>query len=269
MYHFCCKGAEPNPGHVMEHAMGIANILIQVGFIYGSWCFYSGHSTDTVEIGDSIFLLGSAFTLVTCCHSLYESKFRVSQFVRAAYVENTEEEEARDEACENVMFILAAVFFAGGGFCYWPTLTENMSGEDAEYVYACGAWFFCAGSMGFLLAAYFNAVGMSACAGSVRMTRKDWHIHYIKHTALLASILGSVAFLMGSYLYRPDLSNNTCKRGSNFGFCTDVADSGTTLYIVGSILYTIDSSLAYVVTLMNCMASDDEVSGDDGGDYEG
>lgn len=268
LYHFCCKGAEPEPGHCMDHFICFTNILVQLAFIYGSWCFFSWQSEDTVKIGDSIFLLGSLFTFVTCVHSMRESKFRVKQFITMALVTNSEAEGERDEACENCMFVLAAVFFAGGGMCYWPGITDGMSGEEAERTYQVGAYCFCTGSLGFLLAAYYNATGMAACAGRVPMSPKDWNIHYIKQTALLFSILGSVAFLMGSYLYRPGLSNNTCDRGSNFGFCVDVADSGTNLYVVGSCMYFLDASLAYLVTWINILFPDEAPESDYGEDYD-
>jgi len=260
LHNYWFPKAKLSSGHVVEHVLAVTNIIVQILFIYGSWCFFSWQTTQNVEIGDAIFCFGSAFTVFSSVHSLLESRFRFKKIFDTS--EDGEAEKFRDESLENLMFIAAAVAFAVGGVCYWPPFTKGMTEMEKKHTEAVGAWAFFIGSIGFLLAAFFNACGAAACKEERHPGGTRWYVHYIRQFALLNAQIGSILFACGSYFYRPGLTSHVCTlpkaevTAAQNEICLNAGDVGTRMYVAGSVLFTIEALLGYICTwlimLMPC-----------------
>jgi len=237
-------------GHVVEHVLHVVTIIINILYIYASWCFFSFQTEANVEIGDSIFFLGSLWVVLTTVHSMIESKFRFSRLL--SYDGKGEAEEYRDESLENICFVLGSFLFMVGALFYFPPLTKGLNEKSKHKAEAAGAWLFVFGSLLNFLAAFFNAIGASAHPGERKPGSTKWWIHYIRQIALLISQLGSAVYILGSLLYRPGFGK-CASESKGESICLNIGDAGTQLYVVGSVFYLVESILGYTCTWLNML----------------
>lgn len=229
--------AEPQHGHYLEYVVAWAGVAVNVGFIIGSVCFLSRWPIAVIFFGDWFFVIGSLVGVCLSMYSIHESH-ALAKFTEMMQLTGNENNLLRNEFLEQMNFFMAGIVFFIGSLLYMPGI-YGPNQEMKEFGAQLGAYCFIAGSMGFVMATFFAAIGMAADPnhqnlqpGSVK-TR----CHYLHIMGLACSQVGSVFFVTGSVLYRPVFA---------YGHNT-AADAGTRYYIVGSILYTIEALLCLKV----------------------
>lgn len=272
-FNMCMKNAEPRHGHFIEYAMGVTNILVQLGFIWGSYLFLSSDDGD-LRLGDTFFILGSVITFAFALYALVESRAHWEHYQQA-------EREDRIEFWESVLFFLAGLVFLLGSLFYWPgiykwwyadqeeTVINNME-ENGE---GKGAGCFIAGSILFLMASMFNAIGLGMNKEENEQNDNMRVVHYVHLLALLCSQLGSALFIAGSIMYRPILGSvcpdfdpryeGAAQAGEPVAehACETSGEMGTYLYIYGSILYLIEALLNFFNTAFKHLKCDSDKVG--------
>jgi len=229
--------AEPEHGHHMEYVVAWLGVAVNIGFIIGSVCFLSRWPIAVIFFGDWFFVIGSAITVCLSIHAIHESH-ALEKFSEMLRLTGGENRLMRNEFLEQLNFLGSGIIFFIGSLLYMPGIYGDNQ-EMKEYGAALGAYCFITGSMGFVMASFFSAIGMASDPnhqnlqpGSIKM-----YCHYLHIMGLACAQIGSVFFVTGSVLYRPI-----------FAFGQDVAaDAGTRYYLVGSVLYTIEALLCLKV----------------------
>lgn len=231
------KEAEPEHGNHMEFVVAWLGVVVNVGFVIGSVCFLSRWPIAVIFFGDWFFVIGSAVGVILSMHAIHESH-ALEKFGELLHLTGNENRLMRNEFLEQLNFFGAGIVFFIGSLFYMPGIYGDNQ-ELKEYGAALGAYCFIAGSMGFVMATFFSAIGMASDPnhqnlqpGTIKM-----YCHYLHIMGLACSQIGSVFFVTGSVLYRPI-----------FAFGQNIAaDAGTRYYIVGSVLYTIEALLCLKV----------------------
>jgi len=256
-FNLCCQGATPQHGHFLEYGMSVTNILVQVGFTWGSYLFLSSNPTD-LRIGDCLFIAGSVITFMFALFSLIESRKHWENYKQA-------EREDRIEFWESSLFFFAGLVFLVGSLFYWPGIYGWWySGEDESFISSMeesgeghGAGCFVAGSVLFLMASMFNGIGLGMNKEENEQNDMARMVHYIHLGALICSQMGSVLFVAGSWMYRP-IGGSGCpdfdpryegeaQEGEPVAehACETTGTFGTWLYIYGSLLYLTEALLNF------------------------
>jgi len=257
-FNMCISGAKPQHGHFLEYAMSVINILVQVGFLWGSYLFLSSDEAS-LKLGDCMFIAGSVITFVFALYALIESRAHWKNYANA-------EREDRIEFWESTMFFFAGLVFLVGSIFYWPGIyTWWYAGEAESYINemeeggeAHGARCFVGGSVLFLIASLFNGIGLGMNKEENELNPMMTVVHYIHIAALFNSQMGSVLFVAGSWMYRPIIGGEDCadfnaryEGGAQEGepvaehACQSVGSFGTQLYIIGSAMYLIEALLNF------------------------
>lgn len=229
--------------------------------MWGS-CLFLSSDEDNLRFGDELFIAGSVITFVFAAYNIIESRQHWLNYYDA-------EREDRIEFWEVTMFFLAGLVFMVGSFMYWPGIYTWWCGEDAtvctEHVIgdmefrgeSWGAFLFVMGSLMFVAASMFNAIGLGMNKSEAdTKNQAAVAIHYIHVVALIASQLGSTCFVVGSFLYRPvfpacpaltERYAGAAQAGQEEAqaACTSTGTYGTWLYIYGSSLYVLESLLNF------------------------
>lgn len=237
--------------------MSIINTLVQFAFLYGSVLFLSS-DVASLKLGDELFIVGSVITFVFAAYNLIESRAHWMHYFDA-------EREDRIEFWEVSMFFVAGLVFMVGSFFYWPgiyeiwcpTCTEHEI-NDMEFTgESWGAFLFVMGSMLFVGASMFNAIGLGMNKyEDDRNNQVHVAVHYLHIVALIASQLGSTCFVVGSFLYRPvfpacpsltERYAGEAQAGQAVAeeACESTGTAGTWLYIYGSSLYCLEALLNF------------------------
>merc|ERR1711865_871099 len=136
-----------------------------------------------------------------------------------------------------------------------------------------GAFLFVLGSLMFVAASMFNAIGLGMNKSEAdTKNQAAVAIHYIHVVALIASQLGSTAFVCGSFLYRPvfpacpaltERYAGAAQVGQEVAVeaCESTADFGTRLYIVGSVMYVAESLLGFLCSVLKGQYQNDDKVG--------
>jgi len=243
--------------------MSVINILVQVGFLWGSILFLSSDE-ENLKTGDILFIIGSVITFVFAAYNLIESRNHWMNYWDA-------EREDRIEFVEVSMFFLAGLVFMVGSLFYWPGIYLSWCGEactetqinDMEFAgESWGAFLFVMGSLMFVTASMFNAVGLGMNKDEADTDNPtSVTVHYIHVAALMASQLGSTCFVVGSFLYRPVFPScpslteryaGEAQAGQEEAIenCVSTGTSGTRLYIVGSCLYLVEALLNFISSIV-------------------
>ena len=155
------------------------------------------------------------------------------------------------EAAENLCYFVSALVFAGASTLYlhgYVSKAARIRGEEM------GAWSFVAGSVGFMLASFVNALGLASAAASAAGARaarraRDRAARRARdrgargaRARLHAVRLG--VFRDGLVLYRPALTTH-CDTAAldDEEPCVSAYNEGTALYLVGSLLFLLQSAV--------------------------
>lgn len=189
-----------------DYVLGFLSFAFNTMFIVGSFLFLG--DTLQVKIGDWLFIIASVGVFVVAGWTVLEHI--------AAGKGGTLDEHLRDETAESLHFMGSAFIFAVGSILFMPGLygsnaTAEFWGEET------GAWMFCVGSLGYLSAAYWNALGLGASRAQSRkgagatdpeVAEAEDRCSYIASVELWILLTGSALFTVGSFLYRPSLETN-------------------------------------------------------------
>lgn len=254
--------------------MSIINICVQFAFLYGSILFLNS-DVASLQLGDELFITGSVITFAFAAYNLVESRHHWLNYYDA-------EREDRIEFWEVSMFFIAGLVFMIGSFFYWPGVyewpmfcgdqceDETVIGDMEFNGESWGAFLFVMGSLLFVVASMFNAIGMGMNKfEDDRDNGAAVAVHYIHVVALIASQLGSTCFVVGSFLYRPVFPACPALTERYAGeaqvgqavaeqACESTGTYGTWLYIYGSTLYCLESLLMFAASAMKAQSLQDD-----------
>merc|ERR1719512_615272 len=165
--------------------------------------FYSWQPVEIVALGDWLYIIFSAVGVLTGVYNIWEAR-DFSHF-REEMTDLTDKGRTqRNEFLEHLMFVGANTAFVLGSLCFMPGIYGDNEDLEARGE-SLGAWLFISGSVMLVMADFFSSGGMShdpehqnLRPGTVRAT-----CHTLSVTGLAISLLGAVAFVVGSVLFRP------------------------------------------------------------------
>jgi hypothetical protein len=215
-----------------KYKLAILNFLADVAIVTGSVCFLNQLPLYVHGVGAWLYIGASLVNAGICWWHIFQ--------LCGGATDGGFTEEESDELFENVHYVISSLIFTGGCICYLPW----SSGFFAEWL---GAYMFMIGSLGFLSAAFFNALGYAARRAKEKQDLYSPGIlrvrdiaHRLSSCELWLSIMGSTFFFMGSFLYRPSYEN-TCKTSIYTTICVDARQEGTILQLIGSIMFLLVS----------------------------
>lgn len=179
-------------------------ILAGLTFVWGSVCFYPGPFED-YQGGCILFIIGSAVYLFKSVQNM------MKQVRKHGWRRIHKDIEHYAEFSENVCYVAACLIFCIGCVLFWPGIyqgneTNKLRGE------IIAAWCFIIGSLGFVIASFFNAILLSRTDTFKALPGAIGKKCYILGCySLLCSQLGAVLFVSGSFMYRPGY-NTHCDR---------------------------------------------------------
>lgn len=239
-YHL--KDFDPSHGHPIEYGMKVTNFVIGVGNIVASNMFYY---PNWVTAGAWIFVAGSAIGSFFSIYDVIEERHTFvldGGHLRFASQDVAENREKGNALLESSIFVFANVLFCIGSILFVPAIADGIGKAAARF----GAWAFVIGSGLFVCAAYVNALGMAAQKNEVQVTASYKRAHRIHALNLFCAMWGALFFFTGSFLYRPGLAKE-CGPDDPPN-CAEPAKLGTTLYVIGSVLFWIEAAGAFVST---------------------
>lgn len=272
----------PQHGHHVEYSVELCFVAANSMFLAGSALFLSA---ETTVLGAELFLIGSIIFVILSWVNMREQRayddFSFTEMseklVLGAHLlpESVDANPLQrigsvERVLENVCYMFGSLCFALGSSLYIHRFMRIK--EDEEW----GSWLFVVGSISFVLATFFNGLGMTAAyldpslPPSIAVTA-----YHLAATGLCCTQLASVFFCVGSFLYRPGLDTECNERDDNV--CVSASLEGTWLYILGSLLYLAQSCLNIVSARLKHRAQasaqlgqfasdeDDDESGDGGG----
>mmetsp|Transcript_15454 Transcript_15454/g.48624 ORF Transcript_15454/g.48624 Transcript_15454/m.48624 type:complete len:354 (-) Transcript_15454:61-1122(-) len=265
----------------------VLNTLVCLELAIGSCFFFSWLGNWAAYVGDWCFITGGLSNcLISLCLAV-DHRREMAFFQEEAAMNSIEEHrnlaeqeylEKFREFMEGVFFVLSNLIFTVGCILFYPHLFRKKGAQEiGEEV---GAWFYIVGSFGFVLTAYWNSLAMVKAA-AVHATPRVGSTEYVRRQLmaleLLFSLLGSVCFVTGSFLYRPSYqtkcnsrtaktgllaigwqrsshdflgvsppASNTTSADDFHGLCFNVLDQGTWLYIIGGFIFVLQCCLVGV-----------------------
>jgi len=240
--------AEQHHSLCCEVTIEVVMLAASFMFILGSLCFFEGEPFQVLEIGEILFMVASAVYVVVgaleMCEMCYNAKFTPDEAVWKSSAFH-----------EQLTYLISAMIFLVGCVLYWPGLYGEDKATEALGMFTA-AWCFIIGSLGFVVASFWNAMQMAEHPDVSDVYGDSWR--RLTKTALFFSIMGGVLFVTGSYLFsldaeqgcadhtpKPVKTNSTVVGGKVVAgsWCLGVTDQGTVLFVIGSVFYTISSSL--------------------------
>jgi len=142
--------------HVHEYLHEFLLFFTNLMFLIGSVCFLEGvgFTFSVFMVGDWLFIVAAFVQLALATQTLHE------QFVAKKHLSLKYDERDRHEVMETCFFFIACFIFWVGSVFFMPGIYKT---KDAEFIgKEIGSWGFVIGSMGLVLATYFNALGLAA-----------------------------------------------------------------------------------------------------------
>ena len=236
---------KPEHGHYIEYTFELATVFANVLFLLGSACFLGGAHV----VGACLFFCGSLVLTVLSALNVLEQRayrsHRAASDAKLLLLQPDDERRRAEQAAagrllENACYCASGAVFTLGSLLYVHRFYHRVEDERI------GSWLFVAGSVGYTFATFFNALGLPymhvACPhfpfGVARAAYR------CAATALCCAQLGSVCFVTGSYLFRPALATQCAERdGADTLPCTSSLRQGELLYVLGSLLFVVQSCL--------------------------
>jgi len=229
----------PHHGIVLEAAIEFLMFGASVMFVIGSVCFFSSMTEQVLQWGMVLFIIASGVYVGVAVLEAHE--------MWSAHSSNLAESSAFHE---QIAYLVSAIIFTIGTVLYWPHI-YNDNDTVALYGEAISRWCFMLGSLGFVIASFWNAVSLADVLHEDHAT-KLWH--NLTKAALFFSIMGGVFFVTGSYLYFINIEDGCSQywpvQGNSTVGCVSVTDHGTVLYVIGSLFYLTQSILNLIKLCM-------------------
>jgi len=249
------KRTESDPHYLCEVVTSIINLVVNALYTVAGFLFLESaqdlwESTATIkpiEIGDYIFIGGSLVGLVLALRSLSISCISEYRAVKKCGLPMHDDFKT-NEIMTSAIFALANLLFFVGSFCFFPRIKPLFTDSESvvQTAETWGAWLFVSGSFMFVIGAFYGSISLGTL-----LATKEPHLHnaedkiyHSRKLGGLSSLLGSVLFVVGSFLYRPGF-NPTCNHaklnGSALQQCAHAAEFGTWCYIIGGFFFVVDS----------------------------
>lgn len=201
-----------------QYTVLLLNALASAQFFAGSGFFFTWLDSWALYAGDWCFIVGSFITSFVSICAMADHIREMRYFQAEADLARDdgtrdhaqqEQEEKYHELLESLSFVVSSLIFTGGCVLFYPHLfVEKKHQEWGEEI---GAMFFIAGSFGFVLAAYWMSMAMVKRASLHELPKvgsPEYRRRQILSCELLCSIVGSVLFVTGSFLYRPSYATD-------------------------------------------------------------
>jgi len=285
---------EQRPKPILSaHTILGLNGLASTQFFAGSGFFFTWLNPWALYAGDWCFIVGSFITLfVSICTAAdqlremrhFQAEADLARDDKTRDIAQQEYEEKHEELLESVSFVVSSLIFTAGCVLFYPHLFSDK--RHQEWGEEIGAILFITGSFGFVLAAYWSSMAMVKKASIHDLPKvgsPEYRRRQITSMELLCSLIGSVLFVTGSFLYRPSYATDCShealraaakapsvtspthlallrlRSGHGFlgtappaehalsddfqGLCVNVMNQGTWLYVLGSTLFLAQCSL--------------------------
>mmetsp|Transcript_48560 Transcript_48560/g.140703 ORF Transcript_48560/g.140703 Transcript_48560/m.140703 type:complete len:344 (-) Transcript_48560:56-1087(-) len=270
------------------------NTFVCIQFLVGSYFFFTWLDPWAVYCGDWLFITASFINCLICgcltVDHVRERRYFQREADHARDDEDREKalnelEEKGQELMESVSYFVSSVIFAVGCVLFYPHLFSDE--KHAEYGEEIGAFMFIIGSFGFVVGAFWNSMAMvkAATVHVPKVGSTEYRRRQVMAAELFMSLMGSVLFVTGSFLYRPSYATNCdheslakaakamktspahvalLRRRSSHailgapppaddpvlsedfqGLCVNVMNQGTLLYVLGSILFILQCLLGF------------------------
>ena len=245
LFHYFSPSPKPQHGHRIEYTFELAAVFANLLFLAGSGCFLVAARV----VGAGLFFCGSVvLTVLSALNVLEQRAYRSHRAASDAKVLLLQPDDARRRAeraaaerlLENACYCASGVVFTLGSLLYVHRFYYRVENEQI------GSWLFVAGSVGYTLASFFNALGLPYMhvATPCRACRSGARRAPAAAAALCLSQLGSVCFVTGSYLFRPALATQCAERdGADALPCASSLRQGELLYVLGSGLFVAQACL--------------------------
>lgn len=226
MYHACCnRRPVAQHGHCMEYVHGLQYLLGNLMFIVGSFCYFPAVS-QWANTGTWIYFIFSLQNLLLALWELHESVAAQRQILKVW----RKDALIRDDLLEVASFIVSGFLFTLGTFFMLP-----VAGVFSDLA---SDWFSVIGSFALIPASFFNAMAMVADRTEKGVpSHVEARLFLIHASGLFCGLVGGVFFLGGALMYLKPLEDNLY--ALNFG---------TWLYVLGSVLFFMQSALSLIST---------------------
>jgi len=236
----------PSHGNVCEVIIEVVMFLATVMFVVASAAYYSGLPPIWLQAGEFLWMIGSIIFTAVAFLEIFELCASSDGPICSVPVFH-----------EQLAYLLSIVVFTTGTVLLWSGLYggDRVKEEKGELV-AC--WFLISGSFGFLVANIWNWISFSFAenAADDADTSSKWGC--LTRTALFCATLGSVFFILGSWLFSLDVedgcdeyipqslltANQTKARSGKW--CVGIDDQGTVLFVIGSMFFLAQNCLNLV-----------------------
>lgn len=252
----------------------VINSVINFAFVVGSIFFFPGVPEWQLLSGDIIFIVGSFV-------SFWIAATKLAREGLGGTLKMLQQREKHSEAMLALMYCVASLIFCIGSFLYMPGIFSDE--ETQVLAERVGAWIFVVGSFGFVVASFYSmeALGHHGHAPELD-SETEPRVYFMHRAALMAGLVGSNLFVVGSFLFRPGLNthckllqhirqpeNDTavcqwlCRNAEHFeasvmaakhkmmmNGCVDNLYFGTLCYLIGSILFFVASLLELKMILL-------------------
>jgi len=253
----------PGHGECLEIALDTIMFLATVMYLLASAFFYSGLPASFLALGELLWMIGSLIFLVVAILELIElCGSRCDKTICQNPV-----------LYEQLVHVFSTLVFTTGTVLLWSGFYGgNRVAEEKGELNAC--YCLIVGSFGFLVSTIWNWMSFSFAdeaedgldGGDI-----DCKGPCITRSALFCASLGSVCFILGSWLFSLDVEDGcdeylppslltaqqTKTRGGNV--CVSIDDQATVLFMVGSAFFLVQNGLNLVKVCIKHNSGYDEV----------
>jgi len=184
-------------GHCWEHEETLIEVvmfLTTLAFLIASAFYYSGLPPSVLQAGEVLWMAGSLIFFIVSCIEMYELCASHDEPLCVLPV-----------FYEHLAYLVSTLIFMVGTILLWSGIYGgDAAKEEKGEVAAC--CFLIAGSFGFLVANIWNWLSFSFVAeASDEQTNSRWAC--LTRSALFCATLGSVCFILGSWLFSLDVED--------------------------------------------------------------
>jgi len=194
------------------------NFVVAVAQFIACFGFFPTAGAVFYEAACVIFAVTCFVGAIQSCRSILE--------VRAHWKEDMTADEKsmnRRERLEGWMYAIGMMAFFIGAIMFLPEVYEHDERTDLTV----GTWLFVLGSILFWLATFVNSLSVMVHHMAVRTISDRLHVYPL--VSLACGQFGSIAFIVGSFFYFPEVNCEECEWQSIY--------MGTYLYVIGAFFF--------------------------------
>jgi hypothetical protein len=232
-------------GHWMEYSHNVIEILANIAFVIGCYCFFSSNNS-VYGFGDWAFIIACTVNTIVV----------LSEFIEAMHNKSVMKPKDRDEIMEHLCFLCANALFAIGCVFFLPSVKYLTSFYYTAS--AIGAWCCILASFGLVYGTFYNAICFEGdLVDSTLDPRTHEYCRKLTKISISLTLIGSMLFVVGSFMYRP-IFGGLCPPHSTNAVCEAVSTYGTKCYLFGSYIFL-------AASIVGILTTDAKVRGSNGG----